>query len=131
MALRVLGYGAALVATLIGVLLVAGYCRYLIEEPQAQSRVARLTSDPLLPSVPGSSCLTHARHAHRKSAKPAACARTAPFRCPVELGDRRACARAVQSGRAVMEFEPKGAAADEIARLWRDVDLRSAQHALV
>jgi hypothetical protein len=30
-----------------------------------------------------------------------------------------------------MEFEPKGAAADEIARLWRDVDLRSAQHALV
>jgi chromosome partitioning protein len=49
----------------------------------------------------------------------------------VELGDRRAYARAVQSGRAVMEFEPKGAAADEIARLWHNVDSRSTQHALV
>ena len=56
--------------------------------------------------------------------------RTLPL-STVELGDRRAYARAVQSGRAVMEFEPKGAAADEIARLWRDVDLRSTQHALV
>lgn len=45
----------------------------------------------------------------------------------VELRHRRAYARAVQSGRAVMEFDPRGAAADEIARLWRDVNSRSAR----
>jgi chromosome partitioning protein len=36
----------------------------------------------------------------------------------VELGLRRAFARAVQSGRAVQEFEPSGTAAAEIAALW-------------
>jgi chromosome partitioning protein len=44
---------------------------------------------------------------------------------PVELGDRRAFARAVQSGRAVEEFDPRSAAADEIRRLWAYVDKRS------
>lgn len=37
---------------------------------------------------------------------------------PVELGLRRSYARAVQSGRAVQEFEPSGTAAAEIAALW-------------
>jgi len=40
---------------------------------------------------------------------------------PLQLGDRRAFARAVQSGRAVQEFEPRGAAAAEIAALWNYV----------
>ncbi len=48
---------------------------------------------------------------------------------PVELGDRRAFSRAVQSGRAVQEFDPKGAAADEIARLWNYVYTRMTVHA--
>jgi chromosome partitioning protein len=48
---------------------------------------------------------------------------------PVELGDRRAYSRAVQSGRAVQEFDPKGAAADEIARLWNYVHTRMTVHA--
>lgn len=38
---------------------------------------------------------------------------------PVEIGDRRAFARAVASGRAVTEFEAQGKAAGEIIRLWR------------
>ncbi len=48
---------------------------------------------------------------------------------PVELGDRRAYSRAVQSGRAVQEFDPKGAAAAEIARLWEYVEMRTTLHA--
>jgi chromosome partitioning protein len=35
-----------------------------------------------------------------------------------ELGDRRAFARAVQTGRAVQEFEPSSAAAAEMIALW-------------
>jgi chromosome partitioning protein len=46
----------------------------------------------------------------------------------VELGERRAYARAVQSGRSVQELEPGGAAADEIARLWAYADKRSNHH---
>lgn len=45
---------------------------------------------------------------------------------PVELAERRAYARAVQTGRAVQEFEPNGAAAAEIAALWRYVQERTA-----
>jgi chromosome partitioning protein len=37
---------------------------------------------------------------------------------PVMLGQRVAYARALASGRAVTEFEPKGEAADEITQLW-------------
>ena len=48
---------------------------------------------------------------------------------PVELGDRRAYSRAVQTGRAVQEFDPKGAAADEIARLWKYVETRTVLNA--
>ncbi len=48
---------------------------------------------------------------------------------PVELGDRRAYSRAVQTGRAVQEFDPKGAAANEIARLWNYVEKRTELHA--
>jgi chromosome partitioning protein len=44
---------------------------------------------------------------------------------PVELGDRRAYARAVQTGRAVQEFDPRGAAAEEIQRLWSYVSMRT------
>jgi len=59
----------------------------------------------------------------------ALCANVALALAPVELGDRRAYARAVQSGRAVQEFDPKGAAADEIARLWQYVEIRTTLHA--
>lgn len=38
-----------------------------------------------------------------------------------EIGERRAYSRAVASGRAVAEFEPSGAAAHEISRLWREI----------
>jgi chromosome partitioning protein len=37
---------------------------------------------------------------------------------PVEMGDRTAFARAVQTGRSVQEIDPHGAAAEEIAALW-------------
>lgn len=36
-----------------------------------------------------------------------------------QLNERRAYSRAVSSGRAVMEFEPEGKAAEEVAGLWR------------
>lgn len=39
----------------------------------------------------------------------------------VEIGERRAYARAVATGRAVREFEPDGRAAVEIGRLWREI----------
>lgn len=39
----------------------------------------------------------------------------------VQLGDRRAFARAVQTGRSVQEFEPRGPAAAEIIALWKYV----------
>lgn len=42
----------------------------------------------------------------------------------VELGDRRAYGRAVQTGRSVQEFDPRGAAADEIARTWKAIERR-------
>ena len=38
---------------------------------------------------------------------------------PVDLGDRRAFARAIASGRAVTEFEAQGKAAGEITKLWK------------
>ena len=38
---------------------------------------------------------------------------------PVTIGDRRAFSRAIANGRAVMEFEPRGRAAQEIAELWK------------
>jgi chromosome partitioning protein len=38
-----------------------------------------------------------------------------------EIGERRAFARAVASGRAVAEFEPDGRAAREIRALWREI----------
>jgi chromosome partitioning protein len=38
--------------------------------------------------------------------------------CPVTIGNRKAFFRAQASGQAVQEFEPGGAAADEIARLF-------------
>ena len=38
---------------------------------------------------------------------------------PVCLGDRRAFARAIATGRAVTEFEAQGKAAEEITKLWR------------
>jgi chromosome partitioning protein len=38
---------------------------------------------------------------------------------PVHIGDRRAYARAVASGRAVTEFEAHGKAAEEIQALWK------------
>ncbi len=47
---------------------------------------------------------------------------------PLQLGDRRAFARAVQSGRAVQEFEPRGAAAAEIAVLWNYVCQKARNH---
>jgi chromosome partitioning protein len=37
---------------------------------------------------------------------------------PVAIGDRRAFARAVATGRAVTEFDPEGKAAEEITKLW-------------
>jgi chromosome partitioning protein len=42
----------------------------------------------------------------------------------VELGDRRAYGRAVQTGRSVQEFDPKGAAAEEIGRAWTAIERR-------
>jgi chromosome partitioning protein len=42
----------------------------------------------------------------------------------VELTDRRAYGRAVQTGRSVQEFDPKGAAALEIARAWAAIERR-------
>jgi chromosome partitioning protein len=38
---------------------------------------------------------------------------------PVVIGDRRAFARAVATGRAVTEFDPEGKAAEEITKLWK------------
>lgn len=38
-----------------------------------------------------------------------------------EIGERRAYSRAVASGRAVAEFEPSGAAANEISQLWLEI----------
>jgi len=38
--------------------------------------------------------------------------------CPVEIGERTAFRRAIASGRAVAEFDPRGKAADEITKLW-------------
>jgi chromosome partitioning protein len=38
---------------------------------------------------------------------------------PVVIGDRRAFARAVATGRAVTEFDAKGKAAREITQLWK------------
>jgi chromosome partitioning protein len=38
---------------------------------------------------------------------------------PVAIGDRRAFARAVATGRAVTEFDAKGKAAKEITQLWK------------
>jgi chromosome partitioning protein len=35
------------------------------------------------------------------------------------IHERRAFSRAVSTGRAVMEFEPEGKAAEEINELWR------------
>ena len=40
---------------------------------------------------------------------------------PVTIGDRRAFVRALSSGAAVVEFEPRGRAAEEIAQLWQFV----------
>lgn len=37
---------------------------------------------------------------------------------PVTIGDRRAFVRALSSGVAVVEFEPRGRAAEEVALLW-------------
>ncbi len=47
---------------------------------------------------------------------------------PMQLGDRRAYARAVQTGRAVQEFEPRGAAAAEISALWTFVNERTTKN---
>ncbi len=47
---------------------------------------------------------------------------------PLQLGDRRAYARAVQTGRAVQEFEPRGAAAGEIAALWHYIHEKARPH---
>jgi chromosome partitioning protein len=44
---------------------------------------------------------------------------------PVELGLRRSYARAVQTGRSVQEFDPRGSAATEIADLWTYVRKRT------
>jgi chromosome partitioning protein len=38
---------------------------------------------------------------------------------PVTIGDRRAFARAIASGRAVTEFEARGRAAQEVTALWQ------------
>jgi chromosome partitioning protein len=38
---------------------------------------------------------------------------------PVAIGDRRAFARAVATGRAVTEFDAQGKAAEEITKLWK------------
>jgi chromosome partitioning protein len=38
---------------------------------------------------------------------------------PMTIGDRRAFARAVATGRAVTEFDPEGKAAEEITKLWK------------
>ena len=38
---------------------------------------------------------------------------------PVTIGDRRAFARAVATGRAVTEFDAEGKAAEEITKLWK------------
>ena len=38
---------------------------------------------------------------------------------PVAIGDRRAFARAVATGRAVTEFDAEGKAAEEITKLWK------------
>ncbi|MEN2749953.1 hypothetical protein AAIO73_19955, partial [Sphingomonas sp. T9W2] len=38
--------------------------------------------------------------------------------CPVTIGNRKAFFRAQGSGQAVQEFEPNGAAADEIQKLY-------------
>jgi chromosome partitioning protein len=37
---------------------------------------------------------------------------------PAAIGNRRSYARAVSSGRAVTEFEPRGKAAQEIRAVW-------------
>jgi chromosome partitioning protein len=48
---------------------------------------------------------------------------------PVDIGDRRAFARAIASGRAVTEFEPQGKAAGEITQLWNWIRQRiGGQH---
>jgi chromosome partitioning protein len=48
---------------------------------------------------------------------------------PVDIGDRRAFARAIASGRAVTEFEPQGKAAGEITQLWKWIRQRiGGQH---
>ncbi len=43
---------------------------------------------------------------------------------PVMLGQRIAFARALASGRAVSEFEPTGKAAEEIAGLWKYLEVK-------
>jgi chromosome partitioning protein len=41
--------------------------------------------------------------------------------CPVGLSQRRIFGRATASGRSVLEIEPNGAAAKEVAALWNYV----------
>ena len=57
-----------------------------------------------------SSLTTEARHALKTYGLPLA---------PVAIGERRAFQVALNDGRAVIEFEPKGKAADELRKLWK------------
>jgi chromosome partitioning protein len=47
---------------------------------------------------------------------------------PVNIGNRRAFSRAIITGSAVTEFEPKGKAAQEITELWQWIAKQIGKH---